>query len=223
MRRELGKIVVHLPARAGSQRVPKKNIREINGKPMIAYSIEAAINSKYIDQVYINTDSEEFAEIGKQFGATPYMREGELASNTASSEDFNYDIIQKLKPDTLIMINPVCPLIEPSDVNAAIEAFQSTDCDTLITSSKTKMQTFCEGKPVNINTDEALRPSQENPEVHTLNWAITIWDAKEFCHRFEKEGHASLGKNRLLFPIEQFKAVKVSYEEDFELVKRLLK
>ncbi len=222
MSRDLGKIVVHLPARGGSKRVPRKNVRPINGKPMMAYTIEAALKSKYIEQVYINTDDKEMLETGEKYGATAYLREAHLANDQASSEDFNYDIIQKLKPDTLIMINPVCPLIESFDIDNAIEAFIENDCDTLITSSSTKMQTFCEGTPVNIKTNEALKPSQDNPEVHVLNWAITIWDAEKFCERFEKLGYASLGEQRYLFAIDPLKAIKVSYEEDFKLVERLL-
>lgn len=217
------KIIAHIPARGGSKRVPRKNLREINGKPMIAYIIEAARNVDGIDELYVNTDDDDILSIGQKYGALPYKRDVNLANDTATSDEFNFDIIQKLKPDVLVMLNPVCPLITTEDISLAIKEFQKQGCDTLITSSKTKMQVFVEDEPVNISTAEMLRPTQENPEVHTLNWAITIWDASKFSKRFKEVGYASLGENRFLYHIDQYKAVKVSYEEDFDLVSRLLK
>ena len=217
------KIIAHIPARGGSKRVPRKNLRLINEKPMIAYIIDAAKNVSIIDELYVNTDDAEILKVGEDFGALPYMRSKKLADDNATSDEFNYDIIKKLQPDILVMLNPVCPLISSSDIEEAINAFNSRDCDTLITSSKTKMQVFVEQEPVNISLNEMLKPTQDNPEVHTLNWAITIWDAKKFVERFDALGYASLGEKRHLHPINEFKAVKVSYEEDFDLVTRLMK
>ena len=67
-----------------------------------------------------------------------------------------------------------------------------------------------------------LQPTQENLEVHTLNWVITVWDAAKFVERFEKNGYASLGDERYLLALDPYKTVKVSDEEDFELVQRLM-
>lgn len=69
------KIIAVIPARGGSKRIPKKNIVNLNGKPMIAWTIEAALKSKYIDEVLVSTDDEEIAEIGKDYGAkVPFLR-----------------------------------------------------------------------------------------------------------------------------------------------------
>lgn len=222
--KDLGKIVLHIPAREGSKRVPRKNMREMNSKPMICYTIEAAQNANITNDMYVNTDSEEIIEyVQSNYNHFKiYKRDKELADDNASSEDFNYDIIKKLNPDTLIMINPVCPLIEADDIKNALEAYKRSDCDTLITTTSTQMQTFCEDEPVNINTNEQLAPSQENKRVYTLNWAITIWDAKEFTKRMEIDGYASLGTKRLFFDIEISKSTKVSEEKDFLHIEKLL-
>ena len=220
--KNLGKVIAHIPARGGSQRVPRKNLKDINGLPMIAYSIKAAKKSQFIDELYVNSEDNEILKVGEKYGARPFKRKGDLASNSATSDQFNYDIIEKLSPDTLIMINPVCPLIGVEDIDMAISHYQKSDCDTLITSNSTKMQVFCEGSPVNIKTDEELKPTQENAEVHTLNWAITIWDASLFTKRFRELGYASLGSKRELFSLEAYKSIKVSYPEDFEFVTKLL-
>ena len=217
-------IVLHIPAREGSKRVPGKNMRLMHDKPMISYAIEAAINSGVADQVYINTDCENI----KNYASTEfpkcnvYERDAELASDTASSDQFNYDIISKLDPDILIMINPVCPLIEASDIQAAFERFKNTDCDTLISANSTQMQTFCDAVPVNINDKEQLAPSQDNQVITILNWAITIWDVASFKDRMQNLGFAVLGEKREFFELAPIKSVKVSEEKDFLFAEMLI-
>lgn len=120
------------------------------------------------------------------------------------------------------MISPVCPLITASDVIAALDAYKSSDCDTLITCEATQMQTFCNDLPVNINLDSQLAPTQENPCVKVLNWAVTIWDAKKFLYNFNKTGSAYIGKSRLLFPIDPVCGTKISNEPDFRMVECLI-
>lgn len=223
--KELGKIVVHIPAREGSKRVPKKNLREMNGKPMISYSIEALLKTKITENIYVNTDSDGIIEFVKTNYPKMkiYLRDKELCNDNAKSDQFNADIIDKLKPDTLIMINPVCPLIDAEDITQALEKYRKSDCDTLITATSTHMQTFCDGIPVNIDTTKPLAPSQDNPIITTLNWAITIWEASSFIERMNKNGFAVWGSKISFHEIEEFKAVKVSEERDFKFAEKLLK
>ncbi len=215
--RDLGKIVTHIPARAGSKRLKSKNLRYLAGQPLITYAIQAALASEPLQQIYVNTDSKVIAALAKKSGALVYRRKSELASDTATSDQFNMDIIENLKPDTLIMINPVCPLLEPADIDYAVNAYRNDTVDTLITSTATQMQCFCNDQPVNINLNEALAPSQENPHVHICNWTITIWDAHKFRDLYQRQGFAVFGEHRKLLPIDPWKAVKISTEEDFQL------
>lgn len=222
--RDLGKVVLHIPAREGSKRVPRKNIRLMAGKPMISYALTAALESAVTKNIYLNTDAQEIIDyITAEFPQVKvYKRDKSLASDTASSDEFNMDVINSLTPDTLIMINPVCPLIEASDISAAVTAYRKSNADTLITCSETKMQAFCEGNSVNINVNEALAPSQLNPAVQILNWAITIWDAAAFSKRFRENGYAVLGQARYLFPIDHLKSFKVSELGDFKVCEALI-
>ncbi len=223
--RELGKIVLHIPAREGSKRVPRKNMRSMNGKPMITYVIDAVLDADITEHIYVNTDAEEIIDyVSMRYPAVKtYKRDPQLANDKASSDQFNLDIINALQPDTLIMINPVCPLIESSDIINAVKAYRNSDCDTLITSESTQMQTFCDGEPVNIRLDEQLAPSQENGKITILNWAITIWEVSSFKKRMEEKGFAVLGDKREFFDIEPIKAIKVSVEKDFLFAEQLLR
>lgn len=216
---------MHIPAREGSKRIKRKNMRDMQGNPMIFYSVRASLEAGITDDLYVNTDSIEIMKYVEQsFAAVKiYARQKSLANDKASSDEFNLDIINSLNPDTLMMINPVCPLIEATDIITALETYSKSSSDTLISCSNTQMQGFCENKPININPKEQLAPSQNNPTIQILNWAITIWDASLFKKRMNTSGFASIGEQRLLFPIDNLKGFKVSEESDFLICEQLLK
>jgi len=222
--KETGSIILHIPARAGSKRVKTKNLRYIAGEPLLAYTVKAALQSVYRENVYVNTDSEVMARLAEELGAKVYKRPAELASDTATSDQYNMDIIEKLQPGTLVQINPVCPLLEAADIESIIDAFKNGDpgIDTLITTTTTQMQCFCCDKPVNIDLGTQLAPSQQNPPVHICNWAVTVWDAAKFKERYRQKGFAVFGEKRKLYPIHPLKAIKISTEEDFAFAEFLL-
>lgn len=221
--RDLGKVVGHIPARGGSQRVPAKNLRFLVGKPLLAYAVECALGCGVLDEVYVNTDSDHLAALAESLGTRVHRRRAELASATATGDDFTADFIAATQPDTLVMINPVCPLVEPEDVQGALQAFRESSCDTLISCDQTQMQTFVEGKAVNIDADAALAPTQENPRVQVLNWAVTIWDTEVFSESYRRHGNGYLGSQRLLYPIAPSHSLKISHEEDFRMAELLLR
>lgn len=220
--RDLGKLVCHIPAREGSKRVPHKNLRYIAGKPLISYAISCAKEVGMFESIYVNTDSEELLNLAESFGVKSYRRDAWLASDDAKGDDFTADFISNVKPDTLLMINPVCPLIEAEDIKSAILAFKNSDCDTLISCEETKMQVFFEKIGVNIDADRPLEPTQKNKPVQILNWAVSIWDAKTFLTAYRDHKKGYLGKNRKFFPIDPLKSVKISCEKDFHMAEQLL-
>lgn len=220
---KIGKLVAHIPARAGSKRVRSKNLRLLNGKPMIAYAIECAKACPEIDEIYVNTDSPELGALATSMGVEVFERDSELGSDTATGDDFTYDIIERLGLDTLMMISPVCPLVSPEDVRSAIKAYEaSPDADALITCSETSMQVALEQKFVNIDPVGPLKPSQDNPKIQICNWAVTIWNGDVFKRNYREFKGGYCGSNRILHPIDPMHSVKISYEEDFRLVEALL-
>ncbi|OVE74301.1 hypothetical protein BVX94_00760 [bacterium B17] len=220
--RDLGSIVAHIPGRGGSKRCPAKNLRMLCGKPMMAYAIECAQASGLFDKVIVNTDSDDIAALATAWNAEVFRRDPALGSDTATGDDFTADFMRRTGVDTVVMISPVCPLVSVDDIKQAVEMYRASDCDTLITCEKTQMQTFCEDKPVNIDDSQPLAPSQENPIVKVLNWAVTIWNSETFLASYEKNKSGYLGTKRLLMPIDPVRATKVSYESDFEMVEQLM-
>jgi CMP-N-acetylneuraminic acid synthetase len=221
--RDLGKVVVNIPARAGSKRVKAKNLRDLCGEPLLSYAVKCALQCVNAANVFVNSDSRDMLGIGSGLGAKEYRRSELLSSDDATGDMFTLDFIKNTQVDTLVMINPVCPLVTPQDVLNALDAFKKSDCDTLISCEETQMQTFCDGQPVNIDVTTQLEPTQNNRKIQILNWAVTIWDTASFLSNYEEMGSAYLGKNRLLFPLDPLHGVKISNEADFLMVESIMR
>ena len=119
-----------IPARSGSKGLPDKNIKELLGKPLMAYSIEAALASGVFDEVMISTDSEKYAEIAKKCGASvPFLRSEATASDTASSWDMVTEVLNNYKKllgrefDTFCLLQPTSPLRTAEDIRAAYDIY----------------------------------------------------------------------------------------------------
>ena len=122
-----------IPARGGSKRIPRKNIKEFLGKPIIAFSIETAIETGLFDEVMVSTDDEEIAEVAKQYGAkVPFMRSAETASDFASTADVLKEVIANYKElgqefDNFCCFYATAPLVQSKDVTSAFERLQQSD------------------------------------------------------------------------------------------------
>ncbi|MDE6760109.1 MAG: acylneuraminate cytidylyltransferase family protein [Lachnospiraceae bacterium] len=121
-------ILAVIPARAGSKSVPHKNIREIGGKPMLAHSIDHAKASTYINRVIVSTDSKDYAEIAKEYGAeVPFLRPAEYATDTALDYDVFYHALTWLKendhyiPDVVVQLRPTYPIRRSADIDNMVE------------------------------------------------------------------------------------------------------
>lgn len=216
------KIIGEIPARYGSKRVRHKNLRPINGKPLIWYAIQAAKNSKRLSEVYVNSESDIIGKVAIDNGVKFYKRAPNLATDTATSDEFNYDFIKAIKPDILVMINPVSPLIDGKDIDNVIDFFLEGKFDTVITVRQEKLQAFCDNKPVNFNPHSLLPKTQDIPPVQICAWSVCIWRAETFVASYEKKGFAVFSGKVGLYPLSLLKSVKISTEEDFRLAEALL-
>lgn len=119
-----------IPARGGSKRIPRKNIKDFNGKPMIGWSIEAALESCSFDEVWVSTDDTEIAVVAEKFGAkVPFIRPAELADDhTGTSAVVRHAIRwaqqQQLKPEFVACIYATAPLLQPQMLNQAMQQLQ---------------------------------------------------------------------------------------------------
>lgn len=136
------KILAIIPARGGSKGIKNKNIIDLCGKPLISYTIESALNSKYIDDVIVSTDSEKIADVAIKYNAkVPFKRPQELATDNSKTIDAIIYTINRLnnegfKYEHLILLQPTEPLRNSNDIDAAIELYYSRECRALASVSE---------------------------------------------------------------------------------------
>lgn len=153
-----GKILAIIPARGGSKGIPGKNIKELNGKPLMAYTIEEALKCLEIDRVVVSTDSKEIAQVAEKYGAeVPFMRSAQLAADTSKTIDAVWDVLDRLEEDYeyVVLLQPTSPLRLAEDITGAIQKAVETGKDVV---SVSKVQ----DPPV------LMRQMDENGELTSL-------------------------------------------------------
>lgn len=150
-------VLAIIPARAGSKRIPNKNVRPFVGKPLVAYAIEQAKNNSLIDRVIVDTDSEEIATIAKKYGAeVPFLRPAELAMDTTQLPECILHMLEGLErdekyvPDYVMILQTTSPLREQEDIDRVWEMMQKTDATTVLTVCPTHPRLYYVDEKQNI-------------------------------------------------------------------------
>lgn len=177
-----------IPARSGSKRLPNKNIKELCGKPLMAWSIEAGLQSKYIDEVVVSTDSQEYANIAMQYGAKiPYLRPQSLSEDLSTTIDTLKHMINfyantlQLHFDYVVLLQPTNPARQAKHIDEAIEKLLSYQGNAIIGVCQCEHSPlWCNTLPENQRMDNFINPkiynirSQDLPTYYRLNGAIYI-------------------------------------------------
>ena len=171
-------ILALIPARAGSKRVTNKNILPLDGKPLIGYTIEATIKSRFVTRALVSTDSQEIASISKIFGAeTPFLRPTDLAQSDSTEMQFfihTLDWLEKNEgyiPDLIVLLYPTSPFRKPESIDAAIEKMLAhPEADSL------RSVRLCSEHPYKMWTQDGkyLKPFVETSDQnsHTLSYQL---------------------------------------------------
>ena len=215
-----------IPARGGSKRLPRKNVLDLNGKPLIAYSIEAGLKSKYIDKVITSSDDEEILNISKKYGADTIKRPDELASDTATSFDVIKHAIDNVEQyDYIVLLQATSPLRHEKHIDEAIELLESKNADAVVSVCKMDhsplwSNTLDNSLSMNRFLRESVfnRRSQDLEDYYMLNGAIYICDNDKLL----EEKSFFLKDNIFAFKMDRESSIDIDKEIDFKLAKIIL-
>lgn len=182
------KVVCVIPARGGSKGVPRKNIKQLGGKPLIAYTIEQALQSQYIDRTIVSTEDMEIADIAKQYGAeVPFMRPEALAGDQVATVDVLLHAINWLEEedkynfDILVLLHTTTPLRAVEDIDACIKMLEDTKADNIFSVTEAHRNPYFnmveitpQGK-VQLSKDGSFSSRQSAPKVYDMNSSIYVW------------------------------------------------
>jgi len=215
-----------VPARGGSKRLPRKNMLDLCGKPLIAWSIEAGLNSKYIDKVVVNSDDDEILNISSNFGAETIKRPVELGSDTATTFDAIKHTIENVeKYDYIVLLQPTSPLRNEKHIDEAIELLEEKQADAIVSVCEMEHSPLWsntlpnDGNMRGFLREEILnKRSQDLEKYYRLNGAIYICKTEKLL----ENKSFFLKDNIFAYKMDRKSSVDIDEEIDFKMAEVLM-
>lgn len=224
-------IIAIIPARGGSKSLPHKNIRLLNGKPLIYYTIIEAKKSKYLQRSLVSTEDSQITEISRKYGAEVIERPAALAQDDTPSRPVYQHVIKYLEeverfyPDIIVILQPTSPCRLAEDIDEAIEIFLETDCDSVVSVCETEhpphwMFTLERDrlKPI-LRGWEKIYQRQLTPKTYRLNGAVYVIQRDVIMEH--KKG--VMGSNIRPFIMPLKRSIDIDSDLDLKLAELLIK
>ncbi len=224
------RIVALIPARGGSKSVPKKNIRPLGGRPLLAWSVEVAKSVAEITDIIVSTDDEAIAKAARACGAEVMARPVPLATDTALVIDTVRDVLWRLfeegRPaDVVVLLEPTCPFRSPEDVLACLELLLGRSYDSVATFTEARLNPhrawkLSGGRPETfIEGAVPWLPRQKLPEAFQLSGAVYAF----FADRLPPTGVSFLFGKSGGVVMPEARSFDIDTEYDFDVAELLLK
>lgn len=225
MVRDSHSTIAIIPARGGSKGVPKKNIRPLAGKPLIAWTIEAALRASVVDRVIVSTDSEEIADVARKHGAEAIMRPRELAEDWSPSEDALIHTLQVVggvdRLEAVIFLQATSPLRKHNHIDEAVTLFRDSQADSLLSVNPSHIFLWEERQRLGfpILFDYGHRPMrQAMTNQFRENGAIYVFKPEVLL-----KGRNRLGGKIVLYKMPEQASLDIDTETDMIVAEIMLK
>ena len=213
--------IAMIPARLGSQRLIKKNLAPLDGVPLIAHAIRKCFDAKCFDEIWVNSESAEIAEIAHNEGAKFHARPAALADNNATSEDFIAQFLEHHDCQAVFQVHSIAPLLSAEEVRAFVKHYDQCDCDVLLSCIHDQIEVAHHDRPVNFTLAEKTNSQNIDP-VQRITWAITAWQRDVFLGaRSEKKTATYAGKIGF-FPVGPMAGHVIKSQIDLDIAAALL-
>ena len=220
-------VIAIIPARSGSKRLPKKNILPLSGKPLIAWTIQAALSSNYIDKCIVSTDCDEIANLAKEYGASvPFMRPSKLATDQTSSSSVYLHVLETLQEDydIAIFLQPTSPLRLASDIDQSLEIMLSSESPSIVSVGKSKHPANWH---ISLDSNQKIKSTLDkvldqyngitNDHIYYFNGAIKAINVEHYI----KE-RTFFSDNTVVYVMPQKRSIDIDTDIDFKLAELLI-
>lgn len=221
------KILGLIPARGGSKRLPRKNIIDLGGKPLIVWTIEAGLRSKYLDKVVITSEDEEILDISKKYNVKVIKRPYELATDEASTIYVIMHVLESINEnyDYIVLLQPTSPLRNHRHIDEAIEYLFLKNAYAVVSVCEVEHSPLWTNTlPENLSMVDFIKDeiknkrSQDLPKYYRLNGAIYICNTKKFL----EEKTFFLKENIFAYIMDRKHSIDIDNEIDFKLAELLI-
>lgn len=221
-----------IPARSGSKGLKDKNIKELNGKPMMAYTIEAANSCGIFDCVHVSTDSEKYANIARKYGAdVPFLRSQEMSSDTADSWDAVLEVLNRYKGlgkefDMVTLLQPTSPIRTGENIKNAFEIFIAKDANAVISVCESDHPIEWYRPLLNDNDMSAFATSEEKSgrrqdadTYYRMNGSIYMLKTT-----YLKENPRNIIRNKVYaYIMDKYSSIDIDTQFDFDIAEAIIK
>ena len=216
------KIYGMIPARIGSSRLKFKNFALIDNKPLIYYAINAAKESGICSKVFINSDDKMFNELAIRYNVDFYLRDKELGSSIAKSDEVVADFISNQpKFDILIWVNSIAPLMCSSHIKETLNYFLENDLDSLITSENKNVHANFLKDPINYKKDEVFAQTQDLEPIELFNYCIMMWKTDSFMNAYKKNDFGLMSGKFKTYPLNDIDVI-IKTASDLKLAEKII-
>ncbi|MGO8914219.1 MAG: cytidylyltransferase domain-containing protein [Bradyrhizobium sp.] len=215
--------VAYIPARLGSERVPRKNLRPLDGVPLVAHVARTARQSSLLERVYVNTESPEIAEATTPTGVETYLRSPALAASHVTTDEILYDFALNVACETITVINPTAPFLKPETIDNVLTAYFSGPPDaTLFTTTRLRKQLIIDRRPSNFEVEGKSPRTQDLKPFDYINFIIFVISRAKVMTEYERKGRCLYASSLAFFPMQGLECHDIDDEDDFLLAELLL-
>lgn len=211
------KLIGVIPARAGSKGIPNKNLRLINNKPLIYYTIKKALDSKYISEIIVSTDSDEIKVIAKQMGVSIKERRPELSSDNVTLDPVIYDAVEDKEFNSVVTLQPTSPLLKTQTLDKAFEYFLDSNLDTLISAYNNPHLAWKERPDGSKYPDYEKRLNRQMLPPYYVEAGAFLFTRKEVISK-----NSRIGKNVDIYEISQEESIDIDTFADLKYCEEIL-
>jgi CMP-N-acetylneuraminic acid synthetase len=210
-----------IPARMGSQRLPRKNLRQLGGIPLIVRAIRKCLACGEFDEVWVNSEHPDFGPSAIAEGAGFHQRPEDLGNDQATSEQYVAEFLQSHECDWVVQVHSIAPLLTVEEVRGFVEFVRQTSADVVLSYEPIRIECAYEGRPVNF-TFAAKTNSQDLKPVQRVSWSITAWRRESFLAAAERGECATYAGKVEFYPVSSLASHVIKTEEDLRIAEALL-
>lgn len=211
--------VAIIPARGGSKGIRLKNIQSVGGRPLLAWTIEQAINSLRVGRVIVTTDHNEIAKVASHYGAEVFWRSPETATDTASTESALLEVLDKLdiQDGVCVLLQATSPIRQPRDIDNAIRLLDSTPCDSVF--SARRVEGYCWQMGRHLTAPRERRMPRQQQDFYTIeeNGSIYAFRVEQF-----RESKDRICGRVVPYLMHQLDSFQIDEPSDIPLIESLI-
>ena len=210
----MNKIIAMIPARLGSQRLKKKNLEMFGEFTLIEHAIIRCIKSNIFDDIYVNSESEVFADYAKKHKVKFYKRPALLGNNQATSEEFVEDFLNNIECESLYQIHSITPLLSAEKIREFVQFCEShPEFNTVLSCIHDQIEVAYQNQPINFTFNKKTN-SQELKPTQRITWSATKWSKSSYLNAKKNKSIGTYSGNVGFFEVPPFSGLAIKTIDD---------